>query len=142
MEAVPFFLNGVIVQFCRANCEAAVPSRMPGFEEGPNLVRGKGTFCWEKCAPAVCLLADAKNPISSPELGGSLGVIRRAAWFVLRILGATPIGTLGRMSSTTEAGCTFHRFWRGSRSFAFSTQPTSFWKSGSRVAFPRSLQGG
>lgn len=63
---------------------------------------------WEKWLPAVWLLANAKNSVSSHELARSLGVTQKTAWFVLhRIRDAMATGTFQRMSGITEVDDTF-----------------------------------
>jgi transposase-like protein len=38
---------------------------------------------WDKWVPAVWLLANSKNSVSSHELGRALGVTQKTAWFML-----------------------------------------------------------
>ena len=63
---------------------------------------------WDKWLPAVWLLANSKNSISSHELARSLGVTQKTAWFVLhRLRDAMATGTFQRFSGTTEVDDTF-----------------------------------
>src|ERR1700689_740013 len=39
---------------------------------------------FDKWLPAIWLIANSKNSVSSHELGRSLGVMQRTAWFMLR----------------------------------------------------------
>jgi transposase-like protein len=58
--------------------------------------------------PAVWLIANAKNGISSHELGRSLGVTQKTAWFMLhRIRMAMKTGTFLKLSGKVEADETF-----------------------------------
>src|SRR5207245_2643192 len=58
--------------------------------------------------PAVWLIANAKNGISSHELGRALGITQKSAWFVLhRIRLAMRTGTFLKMKGTVEADETF-----------------------------------
>jgi transposase-like protein len=63
---------------------------------------------FDKWLPAVWLIANAKNSISSHELGRALKVTQKTAWFMLhRIRDAMATGTFERMSGTTEVDDTF-----------------------------------
>jgi len=63
---------------------------------------------WDTWLPAMWLIANSKNSISSHELGRSLGVTQRTAWFLLhRIREAMRTGTFERMSGITEVDDTF-----------------------------------
>lgn len=63
---------------------------------------------WDKWLPAVWLIANAKNSISSHELARSLGVTQKSAWFMLhRIREAMETGTFAKMSGITEVDDTF-----------------------------------
>ena len=58
--------------------------------------------------PAVWLIANAKNGISSHELGRALGVTQKTAWFMLhRIRLAMKTGTFLKLSGQVEAAETF-----------------------------------
>src|SRR5215467_662762 len=62
----------------------------------------------EKWLPAVWLIANAKNGISSHELGRSLGVTQKTAWFMLhRIRLAMRTGTFAKLSGDVEVDETF-----------------------------------
>jgi transposase-like protein len=62
----------------------------------------------DKWLPAVWLIANAKNGCSSHELGRSLGVTQKSAWFMLhRIRLAMQSGGNGFMRGTVEADETF-----------------------------------
>lgn len=63
---------------------------------------------WDKWLPAVWLIANSKNSISSHELARSLGVTQKSAWFMLhRIRDAMATGTFQKMSGITEVDDTF-----------------------------------
>jgi transposase-like protein len=63
---------------------------------------------WDKWLPAVWLIANAKNSISSHELARSLGVTQKSAWFMLhRIRSAMQTGTFQKMEGITEVDDTF-----------------------------------
>ena len=63
---------------------------------------------WDKWLPAIWLIANSKNSISSHELGRSLGVTQNTAWFLLhRIREAMRTGSFERMSGITEVDDTF-----------------------------------
>ncbi len=58
----------------------------------------------EKWLPAVWLIANAKNRISSDELGRALGVTQKTAWCMLhRIRLAMRTGTFTKVTGTVEA---------------------------------------
>ena len=62
----------------------------------------------EKWIPAVWLIANCKNGISSHELGKHVGVTQKSAWFMLhRIRLAMQAGDNGFMRGTVEADETF-----------------------------------
>jgi transposase-like protein len=62
----------------------------------------------EKWLPAVWIIVNAKNGVSSHELGRSLGVTQKTAWFMLhRIRLALQVGSFDKMSGTIEADETF-----------------------------------
>jgi transposase-like protein len=61
-----------------------------------------------KWLPAFWLLTSAKNGISSCELGRSLGVTQKTAWFMLhRIRHILATGTFEKMNGTVEADETY-----------------------------------
>jgi transposase-like protein len=63
---------------------------------------------FEKWICAFWLIANAKNGISSYEIGRSLGVTQRTGWFMLqRIRLAMQNGTIEKMSGTVEVDETF-----------------------------------
>ena len=63
---------------------------------------------WDKWLPAVWLLANSKNSISSHELGRALGITQKSAWFVLhRLRDTMATGSYERMSGITEVDDTF-----------------------------------
>jgi len=63
---------------------------------------------WDKWVPAVWLLANSKNSVSSHELGRALGVTQKTAWFMLhRIRDAMETGTFIRLSGTVEVDETY-----------------------------------
>lgn len=62
----------------------------------------------DKWLPAVWLITNAKNGVSSCELARSLGVTQKTAWFMLhRIRHAMKQGGFEKMSGTIEADETF-----------------------------------
>ena len=62
----------------------------------------------DKWLPAIWLAANSKNGISSHELGRSLGITQKSAWFVLhRIRLAMRSGTFNMLSGTVEADETY-----------------------------------
>lgn len=63
---------------------------------------------FDKWLPAIWLIANAKNGISSHELGRSLGVTQKTAWFMNhRIRLAMASGTFQKLSGTVETDETF-----------------------------------
>ena len=63
---------------------------------------------WDKWLPAIWLIANSKNSMSSHELARSLGVTQKSAWFMLhRIREAMASGTFEKMSGITEMDDTF-----------------------------------
>lgn len=63
---------------------------------------------WDKWLPAIRLIANSKNSISSHELARSLGVTQKTSWFMLhRIREAMATGTFDRLSGTVEVDETF-----------------------------------
>lgn len=62
----------------------------------------------DKWLCAIWLIANAKNGISSYEIGRSLGITHKSAWFVLhRIRHAMQQGTLEKLSGDVEADETY-----------------------------------
>jgi transposase-like protein len=62
----------------------------------------------DKWLPAVWLIANSKNGVSSHELGRSLGVTQKSAWFMLhRIRLAMQSGTFSKINSIAEIDETF-----------------------------------
>jgi len=62
----------------------------------------------DKWLPAVWLIANSKNGISSHELGRALGVTQKSAWFMLhRIRLAMQTGTFEKLSGEIELDETF-----------------------------------
>ncbi len=62
----------------------------------------------DKWLPAVWLIANSKNGISSHELGRALGVTQKSAWFMLhRIRLAMKTGSFLRLSGEVEADETY-----------------------------------
>lgn len=63
---------------------------------------------WDKWLPAVWLIANSKNSISSHELGRALGVTQKTAWFMLhRIRDAMQTKTFRKLDGTVEADETY-----------------------------------
>jgi len=57
---------------------------------------------------AICLIANAKNGISSYEVHRALGITQKSAWFLLhRIRLATQNGSFGKLSGEVEVDETF-----------------------------------
>ncbi len=62
----------------------------------------------DKWLPAVWLIANSKNGISSHELARSLGITQKSAWFMLhRIRLAMQTGSFKKLSGTVEVDETF-----------------------------------
>jgi transposase-like protein len=62
----------------------------------------------DKWLPAVWLIANSKNGISSHELGRALGITQKSAWFMLhRIRLAMQTGTFNKLGGTIEVDETF-----------------------------------
>jgi transposase-like protein len=62
----------------------------------------------DKWLPAVWLIANSKNGISSHELGRALGTTQKSSWFMLhRIRLAMQTGTFQKLSGTVEVDETF-----------------------------------
>src|SRR6266550_1298720 len=62
----------------------------------------------DKWLPAVWLIANSKNGISSHELGRALGTTQKSAWFMLhRIRLAMQTGTFQKLSGEVEVDETF-----------------------------------
>lgn len=63
---------------------------------------------FDKWLPAIWLIATSKNGVSSHELGRSLGVTQKTAWFMLhRIRLAMQTGTFAKLSGEVEADESF-----------------------------------
>jgi transposase-like protein len=63
---------------------------------------------WDKWLPAVWLIANSKNSISSHELARSLGVTQKTGWFMLhRIRKAMESRSFAKLSGTVEVDETF-----------------------------------
>lgn len=62
----------------------------------------------DKWLPAMWMMVNCKNGISSYEVGRALGVTQKTAWFMLhRLRLATQTGTFEKMSGTVEADETY-----------------------------------
>ncbi len=62
----------------------------------------------DKWLPAIWMIANCKNGVSSHEMGRSLGVTQKTAWFMLhRIRLAMQTGTFQKLSGEVEADETF-----------------------------------
>jgi len=62
----------------------------------------------DKWLPAVWLIANSKNGISSHELGRALGITQKSAWFMLhRIRLAMQTGSFDKLDGTVEVDETF-----------------------------------
>ena len=62
----------------------------------------------DKWLPAMWMMVNCKNGISSYEVGRALGVTQKTAWFMLhRLRLATQTGTFEKMGGTVEADETF-----------------------------------
>ena len=62
----------------------------------------------DKWLPAVWLIVNAKNGVSSCEIARSLGVTQKIAWFMLhRIRLAMRNGTIEKMNGTVEVNETY-----------------------------------
>jgi transposase-like protein len=73
---------------------------------------------WDKWLPAVWLIANSKNGVSSHELGRALGVTQKTAWFMLhRIRHAMATKTFAKLDGTVEVDETYvggqAKFMRG-----------------------------
>ncbi len=63
---------------------------------------------WDKWLPAVWLIANSKNSVSSHELGRALGVTQKTAWFMFhRIRTAMETETFMKLSGTVEVDETY-----------------------------------
>jgi transposase-like protein len=63
---------------------------------------------FDKWLPAIWLIVNAKNGVSSCELARALGVTQKSAWFMLhRIRHALQCGTVEKLSGEVEADETF-----------------------------------
>jgi hypothetical protein len=62
----------------------------------------------DKWLPAMWMMVNCKNGISSYEVGRALGITQKSAWFMLhRLRLATQTGTFEKMGGTVEADETF-----------------------------------
>lgn len=62
----------------------------------------------DKWLPAMWMMVNCKNGISSYEMGRALGITQKTAWFMLhRLRLATQTGTFGKMGGIIEADETF-----------------------------------
>lgn len=98
----PRFLANARLWECRAKHPRKKFSIKVGtiFEDSP--------IGFDKWLPAVWLLTNAKNGISSYELGRSLGVTQKTAWFMLsRIRLAMQNGTFEKLGGEVEIDETF-----------------------------------
>jgi len=63
---------------------------------------------WDKWLPAVWLISNSKNGISSHELARALGVTQKSTWFMLhRIRHALKAGTFEKLDGTVEVDETY-----------------------------------
>ena len=63
---------------------------------------------WDKWLPAVWLIANSKNSVSSHELARALGVTQKTSWFMLhRIRDAMETGSFRKLTGTIEADETY-----------------------------------
>ena len=63
---------------------------------------------FDKWLPAMWLIANSKNSISSYEVGRAIGVTQKTAWFMLhRIRHAMAVGSYEKLDGTVEADETF-----------------------------------
>ncbi len=63
---------------------------------------------FDKWLPAIWLIANSKNGVSSHEMGRALGVTQKSAWFMLhRVRLAMQTGTFTKLSGEVEADETF-----------------------------------
>lgn len=63
---------------------------------------------WDKWLPAIWLLANSKNSVSSYELGRAIGVCQKSAWFMFhRIRKAMESRSFVKLSGTVEVDETF-----------------------------------
>jgi transposase-like protein len=96
----PSFLKTRRIWKCRA-CKKQFSAKVGTiFEDSP--------LGWEKWLPAVWLIANSKNSISSHELGRALHVTQRTAWFMLhRIRHALESRSIVKLSGTVEVDETY-----------------------------------
>ncbi len=87
-------------------CKATHPRRQ--FSAKVGTIFEDSALPLTKWLPAVWMIANCKNGISSHELGRALGVTQKTAWFMLhRIRLAMRTGTFQKMSGRVEADETF-----------------------------------
>jgi len=125
-KAHDFFVNmrcphGVTCPHCKSNnvtftkTKEEKPRRLWNCHEcGKQFTAKVGTIFedsplgFDKWLPAVWLIVNAKNGVSSCELGRALGVQQRTAWFMLhRIRHSLGVGSIEKLSGTIEADETF-----------------------------------
>lgn len=92
----PSFLSTRRIWKCR-ECRQQFSAKVGTiFEDSP--------LGWDKWLPALWLLANAKNGISSYEVGRALGVTQKTAWFMLgRIRFAMQTKSFKKMRGDVEA---------------------------------------
>jgi transposase-like protein len=87
-------------------CKAKHPKRQ--FSAKVGTIFEDSALGLDKWFAAIWLIANAKNGISSYEIGRSLGVTQKTAWFMLhRIRLAMKTGTFRKLSGQVEADETF-----------------------------------
>src|SRR5271156_6483613 len=114
----PEWSDGVVCPTCRSKkvrflknqlrwqCSARHPKRQFSVKVGT--IFEDSPLGLDKWLPALWMLANAKNGISSYEVARSLGVPQKTAWFMLgRIRLAMQSLTFERMTGTVEADETF-----------------------------------
>lgn len=96
----PYFIQARRIWACRS-CRRQFSVKVGTiFEDSP--------LPLEKWLPAVWLIANCKNGISSYELARGLGVTQKTAWFMLhRIRSAMQTGTFGQLGGDVEVDETF-----------------------------------
>jgi transposase-like protein len=108
--------NGVSCPHCKAEKPGLLKTRMiwkcrkckRQFSVKVGTIFEDSPLGLDKWLPALWLLANAKNGISSYELARSLGVTQKTAWFMLsRIRLAMQTQSFAKLSGTVEADETF-----------------------------------
>lgn len=99
-EMDPYFLSTRRIWKCRG-CRKQFSLKVGTiFEDSP--------ISWDKWLPAVWLIANSKNSISSHELARALQVTQKSAWFMLhRIRVAMESETFVKLSGTVEIDETY-----------------------------------